>query len=181
MTMPGPPPHGESSTVLCLSCVHLRRSWTRMSRMPCCAALPISETSSGARYSGKMLTMSMRTTASLDAVEVEQALGQGDDHPAALDVHDRNEPLEERDQHLGGVGALHREDVLARQVQQVGDLAEDRAALVDDGEAEELVVVELLRVVRGLVRIGIDDQDHVAQRLGGVAVGDAFEGEEEPA
>ena len=60
MTIPGPPPNGESSTEWCGSCAQVRRSCTPNSMSPRCAALPISETPSGAKYSGKIVMISMR-------------------------------------------------------------------------------------------------------------------------
>ena len=59
--MPGPPPNGVSSTEWCGSCVHVLRSCTPNSMSPRCAALPMSETPSGAKYPGKMVMMSIRT------------------------------------------------------------------------------------------------------------------------
>ena len=61
MTMPAPPPNGLSSTVRCRSWAKSRRSCTRTSRMPSRRALPMSDRSSGARYSGKIETTSTRT------------------------------------------------------------------------------------------------------------------------
>ena len=61
MTMPAPPPNGLSSTVRCRSWAKSRRSCTRTSRMPSRRALPMSDRSRGARYSGKIETTSTRT------------------------------------------------------------------------------------------------------------------------
>lgn len=47
-------------------------------------------------------------------------------------------------------------------------------------EADELVVVELLGVVRQFLRIDLGDQQGVAQRLGGGAVGHADEAQQQP-
>ena len=57
--MPAPPPYGVSSTVRCRSVVKSRRSWTCKSSRPSWRALPIRDSSSGARYSGKIVTTSI--------------------------------------------------------------------------------------------------------------------------
>ena len=61
ITIPGPPPNGVSSTVRCGSCAQERRSCTPKTMSPRCAALPISETPSGPKYSGKIVMISMRS------------------------------------------------------------------------------------------------------------------------
>src|SRR5580692_3785097 len=62
ITIPGPPPNGTSSTVWWTSLAQRRRSCTPNSRSPRAAALPISEVPSGpAKYSGKIVTISMRS------------------------------------------------------------------------------------------------------------------------
>src|SRR5690606_25191117 len=123
MTMPAPPPNGVSSTVRCRSVAQLRRSWTARASSPEVTALPTSESRSGARYSGKIETTSIRTSGValgrlVDVVGL-RALGQRDlevcrvagqessgrvEHdPAALDVHHRDERPGERDERPGAV------------------------------------------------------------------------------
>ena len=63
ITMPGPPPYGVSSTVRCTSWVHCRRSCTATSSCPVGPGPADQATDrSGARYSGKIVTMSTRIT-----------------------------------------------------------------------------------------------------------------------
>ena len=60
ITIPGPPPNGASSTEWCGSCAQVLRSCTPNSMSPRWAALPMSETRNGAKYSGKIVMMSTR-------------------------------------------------------------------------------------------------------------------------
>src|ERR1700744_3033889 len=116
---------------------------------PRAAALPTSETLSGPKYSGKMVTMSMRMQSCLDGFAgVEQPGWRVDDQPSAGSVDIGPDCAHERDQGLVPGTAPHDQQVLAV-VQHVSDLADRVAGGGDHAEPDELVVVELVRVVRG--------------------------------
>src|SRR5438309_7720976 len=119
ITMPAPPPYGVSSTVRCTSAVQARRSWTRTSRSPRSRALPSRDTPSGWRYSGKIVTTSMRTAGAPLAAraEVEQALGRVDHDPPAGHVDLRHDLGHERHQRLTAAIAGDPQHGLPRQVQ----------------------------------------------------------------
>ena len=91
--------------------------------------------------------------------------------------HERGD---ERHQHLAAVGRAQRQQVLAGAVDHVGDLTDRRAVGGDTGQADELVVVELLGVLGRLGGVDVGDQDQPAQRLGRGAVGELGEGDEQP-
>src|ERR1700719_4163411 len=158
MTMPGPPPNGMSSTLWCTSVAQDRRSCTPKEMSPRAAAFPISETRSGlSKYSGKMVTMSMRsggvrpTSAPFSFSEravvlrIEQARGRVDDHDAGGHVHLRHDRLHERHQMLLAGGLPDHEQVLAV-VQHVGDHADRFAGRRPHRQPDQLVVAEFLRV-----------------------------------
>src|ERR1700744_5439070 len=70
---------------------------------PRAAPLPISETLSGPKYSGKMVTMSIRTASRLDGFgRVEQPGRRVDDQTAAGHVDLGHDRAHERDQRVGG-------------------------------------------------------------------------------
>src|SRR4051812_44729771 len=112
MTMPAPPPSGASSTVRCRSRVKSRRSCTSTWRIPARRALPSRERSSGARYSGKIVTTSRRISLRV----VEQARRRVDDDDAGGDVHGRDEGGDERHEPVGTVRAADDEQVLGGRV-----------------------------------------------------------------
>ncbi len=62
----------------------------------------------------------------------------------------------------------------------LGELTDQGAVEQDDVQADQLVVVVLLRVVRTLLRVHLGDQDRAPQLLGGVAVLDAGEPQQQP-
>src|SRR5258708_5595308 len=102
ITMPGPPPNGASSTEWCASCVHVLRSCTPNWMSPRSAALPISETPSGAKYSGKMVMMSIRTRTPCLArrAPAAQPGGRVDDQAPGRDVDLRHDGRHQRHQYL---------------------------------------------------------------------------------
>src|SRR6478736_5981224 len=100
MTMPAPPPKGLSSTVRWRSWAKSRRSCTRTSRMPSRRALPMSDRSRGARYSGKIETTSRRMVRRSLVGELEQAGRRVDDDAAGLDVDVGDDLVDERHQGL---------------------------------------------------------------------------------
>ncbi len=63
-------------------------------------------------------------------------------------THRRHDRGDERDQYLAAVGHVHRQQIPGRQVDDIGDgthvVAVDRA----HGDPLQLVVVELVRVIR---------------------------------
>ena len=128
MTMPGPPPYGESSTVRWTSSVQARRSWTPTSSSPLVRALPSSEASSGARYSGKIVTTSMRTRT--PTARATPAAGRRRrDRPSRSTsgtIDATNGTRISR-----ALGRAQREQHRRRQVHDVGDLAEHGAVDVD--------------------------------------------------
>ena len=105
--MPGPPPNGVSSTLLCTSCAQVRRSWTANSIRPRSAALPSRDTRSGLKYSGKIvMTSTFTASARLTAIgtglpEVEQAGRRVDDKPSAGQVHLNGDRRHEGHEHFG--------------------------------------------------------------------------------
>src|SRR5580658_4285817 len=158
MTMPGPPPNGTSSTLWCTSVAQDRRSCTPNSMSPRAAAFPISETRSGlSKYSGKIVTMSMRsggvrpTSSPFFPSEravvllIEQARGRVDDEHAGGYVHLRHDRLHERHQMLLAGGTPDHEQVLTV-VQHVGDHADRLAGRRPHRQPDQLVVTELVRV-----------------------------------
>src|SRR5690348_7123029 len=105
--MPGPPPKGVSSTLLCASWAQARRSWTANSSRPRSAALPSRETRSGLKYSGKIVMMSIFTASArltaigADLPEVEQARWRVDDELPAGQVHLDGDCRHEGHEHFG--------------------------------------------------------------------------------
>src|SRR5690242_14108780 len=178
ITMPGPPPYGVSSTVRCTSCVHRRRSWTATSSTPAERARPMSDRSSGLRYSGKIVTMS---TLMCRPSQFEQARWRGQYDPPARDVNGRHDRADERYERLPPVGHPHHEQVGGRPVVDADDLTQRCAVHVHHGEADQLEVVELVGIV-GLADLGrVDAQPDPARLLGAVAVHDALERDDQPA
>src|SRR5450432_3237535 len=101
---------------------------------PRCAALPISETPSGLKYSGKMVMMSMRTASTswkpgaarlAAGVLAEQAGRRVNDQPPGSNIDLRHDRHNERDQGVipGTCGRPDHEQVLAV-VQHIGDGAD---------------------------------------------------------
>src|SRR5579862_2407697 len=87
--MPGPPPNGASSTLWCTSCAQDRRSCTANSMMPRSAALPSKDTRSGLKYSGKIVIMSIFTTAAWPGTGVvRRGAGHGQVEQAGRRVDD---------------------------------------------------------------------------------------------
>src|ERR1700691_1200025 len=136
ITMPGPPPNGTSSTVRWTSVAQRRRSCTRNSMSPRATAFPISETPSGlSKYSGKIVTMSMRSPTPAPFFpergvvpppaplfrlrRVEQAGRRVDDENACADIDLGHDGLHERHQVVAALTAVlnsvsaHDEQVLA--------------------------------------------------------------------
>src|SRR5690242_7318615 len=147
---------------------------------PRTAAFPISETPSGLpKYSGKIVTMSMRsvffrpTPAPYIPIRllrlgvVKQSGRRIDDHDAGPDVDLGHDRLHERDQSLAArfVLAPHHQQVLAV-VQDVGDDADRVARTGPHGQADQLVVTELVRVTDFRQLAGVHAQPAAGQ-LGG--------------
>src|SRR5215469_16548126 len=172
ITMPGPPPNGESSTLRCTSCAQARRSCTASSIMPRSAAFPSRETRSGAKYSGKIVMMSI-FTAPVQVVralsKVEQARWRVDDHFPRGQVHLHGDRGDEGHEYLrlplGPGRGRDREQVLAG-VEDVADRAHQFPGHGLHGQPGELVVVELVRVLRQGHVGSVHRQQDAAQRLG---------------
>ena len=124
ITMPAPPPYGVSSTVWCRSWVQRAGRGRARSSSPLSRALPASDSSSGARYSGKIVTTSMRTPLVLAAASTQTG-PVGDLEPAAGEVDHGHQRLHERHQDLAPSGA-DGQQVLAGGVDHLGHLAERR-------------------------------------------------------
>ena len=107
----------------------------------------------------------------------DEARAVGDHDPAAGDVDLGHQRLHERHQRLPAVRGRDPEQVLGAAVHEAGDGAERRAVLVVRREVDQLVVVELVGVVRR--RVGRDRgvQDDPAGGLGRGAVGQLLEGD----
>src|SRR5271170_3708476 len=200
MTMPGPPPNGTSSTLWCTSAAQDRRSWTPNSMSPRAAAFPISETRSGlSKYSGKIVTMSMRSACLaclrptalssllseravvlLGLLGVEQAGRRIDDEDAGGHVHLQHDRLDERDQVLLAVAgrAPDHEQVLSV-VQHVGDDADRLAGRRPHRQPDQLVVAELVRVRSRGQLARIHAQPAAGQLPGRGPVGDPGEPDQE--
>ena len=138
--------------------------------------MPASERSSASKYAGKIEKRSRRTlTPRLRRLEgCHQSGAVGDDDPTAGYVDLGDERGHER--HEGGpaVDGPHLEDVLGA-VHDTGHLADDRAVQVHDAQTDQLVVVELLGVLGGLLGVEVGEQQGAAGPLGGVAVGELGE------
>src|SRR5688572_798631 len=148
--MPAPPPYGVSSTVRCRSVVQRRRSWILRSRSPRSCALPGNESVSGARYSGKIDTTSMRTCSVL-LERLEQPGPVGDQETAVPEVDLGHERRDERDQGVVTPLPAYDEQVLGRRVQDVRHGPHRCAVGGEHLEPQQLVVVELLGVVRSFL------------------------------
>src|SRR5215469_12347141 len=185
ITMPGPPPKGESSTLRCTSCAQARRSCTARSIMPRSAALPSREARRGVKYSGKIVMMSIFTAPVLvvgGRSKVEQAWRGVDDHFPRGQVHLDGDRGHEGHEHLclplGPGGGRDREQVLAV-VEDIADRAHDFPGHGHHGQPGELVVVELVRVLRQGHVGGVDREQDAAQRLGVGAADDLREGDQQ--
>src|SRR5215472_2350888 len=178
MTMPGPPPNGASSTLRCTSCAQARRSWTASSMMPRSAALPSRETRRGAKYSGKIVMMSIftvptRVGAGIAGIgartarrEVEQARGRVDDQLPGGHVHVDGDRGDEGDEYLrlpprAGRGR-DREQRLPV-VEHIADGAHEFPGDGHHGQPGELVVVELVRVLERRDLRGVHREQHATQ------------------
>ena len=109
-----------------------------------------------------------------------QQSGDGvDQHPAFLQL-DRDQGGHGRDQGRGPAGELDREQVVGGPGDDVGDPAALAALVVDHGQADQLVGPELALVQRpGLG--GRDRQPGSAEPVGGVAVLNPLDAEQQPA
>ena len=99
----------------------------------------------------------------------------------AVEVDLGHERGDERHQGVAPVGRADGEQVLRGAVHDGLHLAQRRAVDVDDGEPDELVVVELLGVLGHLVVAERGVEDGAAHGLGGVAVGELLEGDQQGA
>src|SRR5436305_76355 len=156
MTIPGPPPYGLSSTVRCTSLVHRRRSCTATWTTPASRALPIRDSSNGARYSGKIVTTSILTA--VPASQVQQPFRRRQYDSAGVQVDRRDDRADERDQRPTAVGPAQHQQVGGRPVLHADHLAQILPGAVHGGESDQLEVEELVGVrVRGHVA-GVDTQ-----------------------
>ena len=112
-------------------------------------------------------------------VRRHQAGPVGDHDPAAVDVDLGDERGHERHQRVAPVGGADLEQVLGRAVRDGRELAEMRSGDVVRRQADQLVVVELLGVLRRLLRRQGGVQDDPPGGLGGVAVTELREARQE--
>ena len=104
------------------------------------------------------------------SIRIEQPLDPTHLDAAAIQIHDRNDLLDERDQHLPAI-YIDRQHILAGKVQHFYDRADD-LFVQHNGEPLQLVVVVGVGVVR---LIGLHVQPATAQGLGPIPVGAPIE------
>src|SRR5665647_1659555 len=146
--------------------------------MPAVRALPTSESSSGARYSGKIETTSMRISG-LRLTVVGQQTARGVQHDAtADDVDHRHDRSHERHQGAGARRLTDDEHVVRGQVLDVQNGADRATVDVLDPEPRQLVRVPRVLLGGGGGVVRVDDELDPAQRLGGGPVENTFEQDE---
>src|SRR5258705_315370 len=96
-------------------------------------------------------------------------------------VPGRHDRPDERDEHVPAFGQPYHEQVGGGPVVDPDHLAQRLAVDVHHGEADELEVVELVRVVGVDDLGGVHAQPHAAQVLGAVSVQDALERDDQTA
>src|SRR5258705_4811531 len=174
ITMPGPPPYGLSSTVRCTSWVQSRRSCTSTRRWPVASARPTSDSSNGARYSGKIVTTSTFTNTSFDSrrnLYVEKTVRRIQYDLAAGDVHFGHDGPYERDQPGTAIQQPHDKQITRGRVIDAQHLTEVFAVGQFRTQAHQLVVVELLGIFRCRHRGTVHAEQHPPQLVGHVPVG----------
>src|SRR5262245_30733109 len=115
ITIPGPPPYGRSSTVLCRSSVWSRGFSIVSSRLPCAIARATTPSSVSARnISGKRLTT---------PTHIASFLGPPiHDDSFRLPIHFQHHLTDKRDQDVVGSGS-HHDDVVGAGLHQFRDLS----------------------------------------------------------
>jgi hypothetical protein len=102
-----------------------------------------------------------------------------DHRPLLLQVDLGDDLLDERDHHLTAVGPLDDEQILRRQMADLGDPADLRAVREHHVQVHQLVVVVLVGLLRQFLRVHLGDEQGVAQRLRRGAVGHALEAQQQ--
>src|SRR5262245_24994248 len=130
MTIPGPPPYGRSSTVLCRSSVWSRGFSIVSSRLPCAIARATTPSSVSTRnMSGKILTT---------PTHIASFLGSPvHDDTFCRQIHVRHDVTDKRDQDLAARGS-HHDHVVSACLHQFRDLSEHSARLVDYIQTNEV-------------------------------------------
>ena len=108
------------------------------------------------------------------SVQLQQTLGRVDLDDLIDQRHRRHNGADERDQHLTGLGA-HRQQFTRRGVQHLGDGAHVYALGGAYLQPFELMVVELVGILDGWQIPGIEEEQGASQGVGGVAVGNPVE------
>src|ERR1700740_1290222 len=150
---------------------------------PRSAALPIKETLSGPKYSGKIVMMSICTGPSLQSVlRIQQARRRCDAQFPGRQVYLRDYGRNEGDHDLGTrtfPDSRDNQQILAV-VQHIGDLANILAGQRPDGQPDQLVIAELVRVSNVLKVRRIDQKEDAAELVRLSPVREALELDEQP-
>src|SRR5688500_4120081 len=137
ITMPAPPPYGESSTERCRPRPCSRRSWTPNATSPDSAARPTIEVPSGpAMRSGKMVTTSIR----IGSADLFGFVGS-DHQQACLEVDAEHGRAKGRHQALTPV-AHDAVDLVRAGSEDLHQLAHERSIGLLDAQPDEVVPVE---------------------------------------
>lgn len=103
-----------------------------------------------------------------------------DDTRAGAQVHLGHDPGDEGDEGIAAGGESDREQLPARGVDDLGNLSEFPSPCVEHLQADQLVIVELVRVVGLRQRGRVDQQEHAPQCIGGVPVRHTGQAHEKP-
>src|SRR5215469_6343385 len=132
---------------------------------PRSAALPIRDTLSGPKYSGKIVMMSICTGPSLQSVlRIQQAWRRGDAQFPGRQVYLRDYGRNEGDHDLctRALAASGDDQQILAVMQHVGDLANILAGQRPDGQPDQLMIAELIRVGNVLKFCRIDQEQDAA-------------------
>src|ERR1700733_8107627 len=170
ITMPGPPPAGVSSTLRCLSVAKLRISATSSAQAPAAKALPARLAPKGP---GNISGNKVRTLARHILAVPGRKL---DDKPAGCEIDLRHGCRIERQQFRFATGVRpHLDQIAGAEIVDGNDGAKTLAGAVDDGEPDEIGVIEFVGLVRLRQPLARHVKFYVGEPLGGTAVGDAGE------
>src|ERR1700733_1977182 len=168
ITMPGPPPAGVSSTLRCLSVAEFRISATSSDQTPAAKALPARLAPSGpGNISGKIVSTLAR--------HISIALyRRHDDDLACGNVDRRHVGLVERQQFRFVAGfRVHFDQIAGAEIVDGDDGAEFLPGAVDDGQPDEIGMIEFVRLFRRRQPFARHVELGVLQELGGITIGDA--------
>src|SRR6202167_4070735 len=168
ITMPGPPPAGVSSTLRCLSVAKLRISATSSAQAPAAKALPARLAPKGP---GNISGNKVRTLARHILTAPSRKL---DDKPAGGEIDLRHGCRVERQQFRFAAGVRpHLDQIAGAEIVHGNDGANTLAGAVDDGEPDEIGVIEFVGHVRLRQPLARHVELCVSEPRGGIAVGDA--------